>query len=163
MKGSVIMLSALVGFCAPAAAVAADPVDMSCDIGPAQVGDPAACSPVVACFEATGIHFTGRAIGWDRGTLAGTTSAGAICTGDWVSRNALGMGQATFACDDGTSGTALFTYQDSLTGTATGHGLSTPFGRLRVWSGHNIRQFLIAETGEVDPRLMCGETPIPIS
>lgn len=144
-------------------AVAADRVDPSCAIGAAQVGDPSACAPVVACFESTGIHFTGRAIGWDRGTLAGVTSAGALCTGDWVSRNALGVGQATFACDDGTSGTAFFTYQDSLTGTATGHGLATPLGRLRVWSGHNIRQFLVADTGEIDPQLMCGDTPIPIS
>lgn len=143
--------------------VAGDRVDIACAIGATEVGDPSACSPVIACFEATGVHFIGRAIGWDRGTLAGTTSAGATCTGAWVSRNMLGVGQATFACDDGTSGTAFFTYQDSLTGTATGHGLSTPLGRLRVWSGHNIRQFLIAGTGEVDPQLICGEVAIPVS
>jgi hypothetical protein len=142
---------------------AADPVDMDCAIGTSEIGDPSACSPVVACFEATGVYLTGRAIGWDRGTLAGTTSAGATCTGDWVSRNALGVGQATFTCDDGMSGTAFFTYQDSLTGTATGHGLASPLGRSRVWSGHNIRQFLIAETGRVDPQPLCGDVPIPIS
>jgi hypothetical protein len=138
-------------------------VDMACAIGPTEIGDPSSCSPVIACFEATGVYFVGRAIGWDRGTLAGTTSAGATCTGEWVSRNMLGVGQASFACDDGTSGTAFFTYQDGLTGTATGHGLSTPMGRLRVWSGDNIRQFLTDQTGEVDPQLFCGDVPIPMS
>lgn len=144
---------------APAAAQSVDP---GCGIGAPDIGSADACAPVVACFEETGVYFTGRAIGWDSGTLAGTTSAGATCTGDWVSRNSLGLGQAAFDCDDGTSGTAFFTYQDSLTGTATGHGLTNRFGRIRVWSGRNIVQFLRNETGEVDPELMCGERPIPI-
>jgi hypothetical protein len=158
--GSVIVAGGLLGaWPAPAA----DTVDMACAIGVTEIGDPSACSPVIACFEATGVYFVGRAIGWNRGTLAGTTSAGATCTGEWVSRNMLGVGQASFACDDGTSGTAFFTYQDSLTGTATGHGLSTPMGRLWVWSGNNIRQFLIDQTGEVDPQLFCGDVPIPMS
>jgi hypothetical protein len=80
-----------------------------------------------------------------------------------MSRNALGLGQATFSCDDGTTGTAFFTYQDSLTGTATGHGLTDRLGWVRVWSGHNIRQFVMNETGVVDPLLMCGDLAIPIS
>ena len=156
------VLVVLASLCA-ALPAAAQTLDRSCGIDAPEIGDPLACSPVVACFEATGVYFIGRAIGWDRGTLAGTTSAGATCTGDWVSRNRLGVGQAGFACDDGTSGTVFFTYQDSLTGTATGQGLAAPLGRLRDWSGRNIRQILIAETGEIDPQLMCGDVPIPIS
>jgi hypothetical protein len=146
-----------------ASAAAAQEMDPSCEIGTAEIGDRDACSPVVACFESYGVHFTGRAIGWNEGTLAGKTSAGAVCTGNWMSRNALGLGQAIFACDDGTTGTAFFTYQDSLTGTATGHGLTDRLGRIRVWSGHNIRQFVINDTGTVDPLLMCGDLAIPIS
>jgi hypothetical protein len=141
----------------------AQEVDPSCEIGAAEIGDRDACSPIVACFESYGVYFTGRAIGWNEGTLAGKTSDGAVCTGNWMSRNALGLGQATFACDDGTMGTAFFTYQDSLTGTATGHGLTDRLGRVRVWSGHNIRQFVINETGAIDPLLMCGDHAIPIS
>jgi hypothetical protein len=156
----ILAVLSLLGAALPAAA---QTLDRSCEIDAPEIGDPSACSPVVACFEATGVYFIGRAIGWNRGTLAGTTSAGATCTGDWTSQNMLGVGQATFACDDGSSGVAFFTYQDSLTGAATGHGLSDTLGRLRIWSGRNIRQFLIAETGEIDPQLMCGDVPIPIS
>ncbi|MFN3935978.1 MAG: hypothetical protein ACK4KW_00230 [Gemmobacter sp.] len=121
------------------------------------------CTPVVACIEDTGVHFTGRAVGWGSGTLAGQLSSGAICSGTWVSRNRLGLGQADLDCDDGQSGTVIFTYQDGATGTATGRGLTKGGQAVRGWSGRNIRAFLRAETGEVDPRLMCGEVEIPLS
>lgn len=146
----------------PAAAIA-QAIDPDCAVTDDKIGDPGACASFLGCFESSGTWFTGKAYGWNEGTLAATSSSGAICTGRWVSRNALGVGQAEFECDDGQSGTAFFTYQDGPTGTATGQGLSSDLGRIKVWSGNNIKAFLKAETGAVNPRLMCGDTEIPIS
>lgn len=137
-------------------------LDASC-MSSDEIGDPNACSPVVGCIAARDEWFVGQAVGWDEGTLAATTSKGTICTGEWVSRNLAGLGQATFSCDDGTQGSVFFTYQDNVTGTAKGHGLTSDFRRVEFWSGLNIRDFIARETGEVDPTLMCGDAEVPIS
>ncbi|MEM1066183.1 MAG: hypothetical protein AAGJ74_11840 [Pseudomonadota bacterium] len=158
-----IFLASLGGALFAAAGAMAQTLDPECTIGTADMGSPEACSPVVGCLERSGTYFTGRAIGWDEGTFAARSSSGAICTGEWVTRNAMGLGEAIFTCDDGTSGIAFFTYQDSYTGTATGQGMTDDLQRIRIWSGHNIKQFLRNQTGEVDPQLMCGDEVIPIS
>jgi hypothetical protein len=126
-------------------------------------GEPDNCAPLVACVEATGVYFMGRAVGHNAGTLAGELSNGAFCTGEWVSRNWLGTGQADFTCDDGQWGRAYFTYLHMPTGTATGRGLTNRGQSLRVWAGHEIRAFLRAETGAPDPKLFCNTQEIPIS
>ena len=155
----------IIGLCIFAfpSALTAQTIDPDCTVTDDKIGEPTACSPFLGCFESTETWFTGKAYGWNEGTLAATTSSGAICTGKWVSRNALGVGQAEFECDDGQSGTAFFTYQDNETGTATGQGLSADLGKVRVWSGNNIQAFLKSQNGAVDQRLMCGDAEIPIS
>lgn len=146
---------------AACAAIAAAPAlaDPDCS---GDMGDATFCAPILACLETSGVPFTGVAQGWDAGALFGTLGTGAVCTGDWRSRTRLGFGQARFSCDDGQAGTVLFTYQDSVTGTATGRGLTDKGEPVRAWSGHNIRAFLSAETGAVDPTLMCGGSEIPL-
>jgi len=128
-----------------------------------QPGAPDSCTPLVACLEKTGVYFMGRAVGFNSGTLAGELSNGAFCTGEWVSRNLLGTGQADFTCDDGQWGRAYFTYLHMPTGTATGRGLTAQGHSVRVWAGHEIRAFLREETGEPDPKLFCDTQEIPIS
>jgi hypothetical protein len=125
-------------------------------------GDMSSCSPIVACMPADGVYFNGRALGWDRGALAGTTNTGVSCTGQWVSRNMFGLGQADFTCDDGLSGQVIFYYQDGEFGTTTGSGLTNALSRIRSWSGSNIEAFL-TENGQLDGTLMCGEVPMYLS
>lgn len=140
--------------------VAGPNVDTTCRTSQ---GTGANCVPFVGCLGENGSFFTGRAIGWDKGTLAVRSSTGAFCSGDWVARNFLGVGQANISCDDGTHGIAYFTYQDPETGTATGHGLMSNGAKLTVWSGQNIRQFLADTSGTVNDNLICGEVVVPIS
>ena len=120
------------------------------------------CARIVACVSPPTMVFVGRGFGWNHGTITGDLD-GVPCTGRWVSRNFLGLGQAEMRCGNGLTGTVLFTYQDSLTGTATGRGMTNRGQMIRVWSGNNIRAFLSRETGRPDARLMCGEREIPIS
>lgn len=124
--------------------------------------DPRSCAPIVACVGDE-LWFSGRAIGRGHGILSGFLSDSATCSGTWMSRNAFGLGQADVSCDNGLSARVFFTYQDSRTGTATGAGIATDLRRIKVWSGHNIRQFLSESSGQVNPKLMCGDQEIPIS
>ncbi len=144
----------------PVVTVSGPKVDPDCHM---RFGHPDSCSPLVACLGGTGIYFTGRAIGWDTGTFAGDTNGGFSCVGQWQARTALGVGRAAFNCDNGRHGIAFFTSQDNATGTASGFGALDDGSPLRVWSGHNIRQFLINKTGDVDTRLKCGDMDIPVS
>lgn len=123
-------------------------------------GSAESCTPVLACMPGEGVWFVGRAIGWNKGTLAGQTSTGVSCTGDWAVGETLGFGRARFSCDDGLSGRMVYYYQDTETGTARGTGLISGFGQIRAWSGHNITEFLDRTTGRVDGEFMCGETPL---
>ena len=144
----------------PLTATAGPKVDLTCDLIP---GSLSSCSPLIACIPEAGIYFTGRALGWGDGTFAGETNAGFGCTGSWMTRNFLGLGQAVFECDNDLTGAAYFTYQDNATGTVTGSGAMSNGLSVQVWSGHNVRQFLINEQGDVDAQLICGDLPVPIS
>lgn len=135
-------------------------VDMSCKT---TVGDTASCSPLVACIGSSNMYFTGQAHGWDTGTLIGTTNAGFACTGTWKARNALGLGQAEIGCSNGLRAIAYFTYIDGDTGTVIGHGTTSDGQAIQLWSGQQIQQFLINETGDINARLMCGNAEIPLS
>jgi hypothetical protein len=141
-------------------ASASPAIDQSCD-QTYQGRD--TCSPIVACLGEAGIYFTGRAIGWNTGTFAGETNAGFTCFGQWQLKGFLGLGEATIECDNDLTGAIYFTYQDPETGTAIGIGRLSNGGTVQMWSGHNIRQFLKNESGEVNPRLMCAEVEVPIS
>ncbi|TVS00402.1 MAG: hypothetical protein EA407_14900 [Rhodobacteraceae bacterium] len=110
-----------------------------------------------------GVYLVGRAIGWNEGTLEGVTNTGISCTGSWHIGQSLRLGFAVFACDDGLAGRLVYHYQHNETGTARGTGLISGFGRIRAWSGHNIRAFLDQSGARVDGELMCGETPMLLS
>ena len=125
--------------------------------------DSSSCSPIVACMPGEGVYLVGRAIGWNEGTLEGVTNTGTTCTGSWHIGQTLRLGHAEFACDDGVSGRLVYYYQHTETGTARGTGMVSGFGRIRAWSGHNIRDFLDSTGARVDGELMCGETPMLIS
>lgn len=140
--------------------VAGPKVDMNCQ---SDMGTGANCVPMVGCVGEEGGYFTGRAIGWSEGTLAVQSSAGAFCSGEWVARNALGVGQAKFVCDDGATGVVFFTYQHPETGTAVGLGTMSDGAKVQVWSGNNIRQFLADQSGDLNSDLTCGDVLVPIS
>ncbi|WP_299966446.1 hypothetical protein [uncultured Roseobacter sp.] len=135
-------------------------VDMDCAAEP---GSPSSCVPMVGCIGNDGDYFTGRALGWNEGTLDGQTRAGVICVGGWEISALTGEGHAAFECDDGTAGVATMQYQDMQTGTATGRGYTADGKLLEIWSGHNIRQFLMDREGSVDGKLTCGDQVIPVS
>ncbi|MBW4706883.1 hypothetical protein KX928_03685 [Roseobacter sp. YSTF-M11] len=128
------------------------------DVGASEV-----CVPFVGCVGEQGDFFTGRALGRSEGTLAVETDSGTFCSGEWVPRNFIGVGQANFSCDDGRIGIAYFTYQDPRTGTATGHGLLSDGSKLRVWTGNNIRQFLAVDPNNPNGNLTCANSVVPIS
>lgn len=121
------------------------------------------CVPVVGCLGGTGVYFTGRAFGWVSGAIAIETSQQLTCHGTWTSRGPMGFGQSDFTCDDGRTGVGLYTYQDGATGTATGFGKLSDGTPLQVWSGHNIEQFMVNQSGDVNTGLECYGVPVPIS
>jgi hypothetical protein len=122
------------------------------------------CVPVVACVDdARAVHFVGRALGRTGGLVDGSTSEGVLCEGTWTAKSDFGFGQAEFACSDGRSGRASFTYLDPRTGTAFGSGIMQDGTQLRMWSGNAIGQFKGADGGTLDAEMMCGGAPIPIS
>jgi len=125
-------------------------------------GKMTSCSRIVACVTPPDMVFVGRGFGWNHGTITGKLD-GVNCTGSWVGRNFLGVGEARMSCDNGMTGTVFFTWQDSLTGTATGRGLTNLGQAIRAWSGNNIKAYISRETGKPDARLMCGDQEIPIS
>lgn len=126
-------------------------------------GSPDNCVPILACMAGDGVYISGHAIGWNEGTIGGTTNTGVSCLGTWTSRGILGTGMVQFQCEDGVSGTVIFYYQDSLTGTTTGRGLTSDMGRVTGWSGHHLRDYFDAETGEIDATPFCGDVPILMS
>lgn len=140
--------------------VAAPKVDMTCV---EDIGSTKSCAPMVGCVGRSGDYFTGRAIGWNEGTLEGQTRSGVMCSGGWEINQITGQGHAAFQCDNGTTGVATMTYQDMQTGTATGNGYTSDGDLLKIWSGHNIRQFLKDREGSVDGTLTCGDVVVPVS
>lgn len=153
-------LPVLLALASPSLAEQSPQVDKTCLDIP---GSMRSCSPLVGCLGNSGTYFTGRAFGRDTGSLAVDTNAGATCAGTWVGRNAFGTGQADFTCDDGQSGKVIFHYQDGNTGTVKGFGITNRGTRIKAWSGHYIQDFINAENGALNTRLMCGEIEIPLS
>lgn len=144
----------------PLSATGQPKLDQTCTLNS---GSTQSCAPIVGCLGGTGVYFTGRAFGWNSGSLAIETSNQVSCHGTWTSRGVMGFGQAEFICDDGRTGVGLYTAQDAQTGTATGFGKMNDGTTLRVWTGHNIAQFMVNETGDVNTGLECYGVPVPIS
>lgn len=120
------------------------------------------CVRLLACIGREGRWFSGRSFGRGAGTLAGTTNDGVACTGDWISRNRLGVGQADVSCDDGMAVRVFFTYQEHYTGTTIGRGLSNTGAFVKAWSGLHVLDYLEEETGKVNT-LPCGPDDVLIS
>lgn len=112
------------------------------------------CVTFVACIEETGEHFKGYALGHDAGTLAATSSLGASCTGNWW-RTLLGLGRAEFSCDDGRSGSSLYTWFDRDTGTAIGSGQFADGARARFWSGSDLERYFRETDPDEVQRMKC--------
>jgi len=125
--------------------------------------DQSDCVRVVACVGEEGLWFNGRAFGRGAGDFSGALSDGTACTGTWMSRNFLGLGQADVACENGMTGRVYYTYQDSYTGTALGQGLANDGRRIRIWSGTNVLAYLRGQTGEPVATLPCTPEGIPMS
>ena len=121
------------------------------------------CNRVVACVGGDGLWFNGRAFGRGTGTFSGVLSDGGRCEGTWVSRNAVGIGQAEISCDDGRRGQAFYTYQDSYTGTAIGRGILNTGEGIKLWSGNNVLTYLRGDTGVRTAMLPCRGGDIPMS
>ncbi len=126
--------------------------------------DETSCSRVVACIGVEGKWFNGRAFGRGNGVLEGQLSTGAHCTGRWMQRNQMGLGQADVACDDGMTTTVLYTYQDAYTGTAIGFGSTNHDEPVEAWSGQHVLAYFQNEDRE-NPviTMQCGLTSIPLS
>ena len=136
----------------PAAAGAELPV---CDPGRM------ACSPLVACIEATGEIFRGASFGREAGALH-ARNATTTCTGNWR-RTAVGLGVAEFTCTDGRRGRSLFTWFEPETGTAVGTGRFDTGEVARFWAGNNLARHF----AEVDPaeagRMSCTPADMLLS
>ena len=143
----------------PIALSAQPKVDQECLRAP---GKPSNCTPLVACIPEEGVFLTGRAFGWSEGSLAGVTNAGYACTGYWTADGPFGAGKVELSCENGQTGIVLFTYQDAPTGTTTGFGKMSNGHGIQGWSGHNIQQFLINESGDIDAKLLCSGFVVPI-
>ena len=127
--------------------------------------DTTSCTRVVACIGVEGKWFNGRAFfGRGKGVLDGQLSTGAHCTGRWVARNLMGLGQADLKCNDGMTATVLYTVQDSYTGTALGFGRTNHDEPVEAWSGQHVLAYFQNEDRE-NPviSMQCGLTSIPLS
>ena len=105
------------------------------------------CVRVVACIGNEGAWFNGRAFGRGEGTFSGTTSTDLMCERTWMSCNAFGLGQADVMCEDGSKGRVFYTYQDEYTGIAVGQGALHSGGKIKIWSGKNVLEYLRGDTG----------------
>ncbi len=125
--------------------------------------DSSSCTRILACIGDDGRWFHGRSFGRGSGWLIGTTDDGVTCTGNWVSQNALGLGQADVACSDGMTVTVYYYYQDPYTGTATGRGLSNRHEIVQGWSGTHVLSYFADGRPTTKARLRCGSHDIPLS
>lgn len=132
---------------------------LPCEVTP----DETSCSLNFACLGDQGRWYKGRGIGRGTGILDGVTSDGAKCTGTWTNSNAANVGQADFACDDGTTGTVYYFLQDGYTGTAIGKGVTSKGEPIQAWSGEHVIEFLKNGSPTAEARLQCGDHSIPIS
>ncbi|WP_146347125.1 hypothetical protein [Falsiphaeobacter marinintestinus] len=124
-------------------------------------GSPYSCSPMVGCLGVTD-YFTGRALGWNKGSHISQSGGGLNCIGEWRGSGRLGLGEATVECDGDLTGLAYFYSRDPQTGTGRGMGRLSDGRTLRVWYGQEVEQFLRNEYGDVNYFEMCKNADAPI-
>lgn len=120
------------------------------------------CVRFLGCIGEGGRWFDGISIGRGTGSVQAITSDGIACVGTFQQQTGL-FGTAQATCSDGIELDVLFTYQDSYTGTALGHGKTSDGQPVKTWSGNNILDFLRAEDPNDEPRLPCGSVPLLLS
>ncbi|MBC2834163.1 hypothetical protein [Paragemmobacter straminiformis] len=125
--------------------------------------DSGSCSRILACIGTEGRWFNGRAFGRGEGWLSGKTDDGVACSGTWVTRNALGLGQADVTCSDGMTVSVFYSYQDYYTGTAIGRGLSNGGDLVQSWSGEHVVDYFADGRPKAEARMRCGPVDIPVS
>lgn len=156
---SLTLLSALIALVPCSVFAGGDGGDGLCPL----TEDSSSCSRILACIGEDGRWFHGRAFGRGAGTLAGVTDDGVTCSGDWVTQNAFGLGQADVTCSDGMTVTVYYDYQDYYTGTAMGRGLSNRGQMVQSWSGDHVLSYFADGKPLSTARLRCGSHDIPIS
>ena len=110
--------------------------------------------PFVACVEETGEIFRGTAFGADAGPLNAVSENGVSCEGEWK-RLPLGLGVASFTCDDGRTGTTIYHYFDTATGTAIGDGSLQDGSPTRFWSGYRLEDYFKTKDPSERERMAC--------
>ena len=125
--------------------------------------DQANCTRVLACIGTDGRWFHGRAFGRGAGTLTGRMDDGVQCSGVWIARNVVGVGQADVTCSDGMTVRVIYYYQDEETGTARGLGRSNRGAVVKAWSGNHVLDYFRNNAPDSRARLICGTTEIPLS
>jgi hypothetical protein len=132
---------------------------LPCEVTP----DTSSCSRIFACFGNKGRWFEGRGFGRGTGTFSGTVSDGVTCGGTWTNSNAVGVGQADVACDDGMTATVYYYLQDPYTGTGIGRGVTSTGEAIDSWTGENVLEFFRRGQVNSEATLKCGDKSIPIS
>ena len=112
------------------------------------------CIPFFGCLEKIGEFYSGHSLGRCTWPIFARSSSGITCEG-WCWRNVLGLGCAKFSCEDGTTGTATYSYFDSKLGTATGSGRTDKRELLRFWAGHNVKKYLSVQEEEAKKIASC--------
>lgn len=125
--------------------------------------DAQSCSRVLACIGDQGRWFHGRSFGRGEGTLAGVTNDGVNCSGEWVSHNSMGLGQADVVCDDGMTVSVIYYYQNEYNGTVLGRGLSNRNDVVQAWSGDHVLDYFRDGSPTRQAALKCGSYDIPLS
>ena len=112
------------------------------------------CVPFFGCLEKIGEFYSGHSLGRCTWPIFARSISGITCEGWWW-RNILGLGCAKFSCEDGTTGTATYSYFDSKLGTATGSGRTDKRELLRFWAGHNVQKYLSVQEEEAKKIASC--------
>ena len=120
------------------------------------------CVPFFGCLEKIGDFYSGHSLGRRTWPIFAKSISGITFEGWWW-RNVLGLGCAKFSCEDGTTGTATYSYFDFKSGTATGAGRIGKRELLRFWAGHNVQKDLFVQEEEAKKIASCVADGLNVS
>lgn len=113
-------------------------------------------------LEKIGGFYSGHSLVRCTWPIFARSSSGITCEGWWW-RNVLGLGCAKFSCEDGTTGTATYSYFDSKSGTAIGSCRTDKRELLRFWAGHNVQKYLSVQEEEAKKIASCVNDGLNVS
>jgi hypothetical protein len=119
------------------------------------------CMRFVGCLNKGEETFTGRAQGWNEGTITATTNAGNTCTGTWSYSNFLEKGTGEMTCSNAeTTQISFFSRQKHA---ITGLGISNQKRRLLMWAGADLAKFATSLNPTISPpAVQCGTVWLPV-